>query len=79
MAEYYDYVLALIPLTLVGIAALLVVTGWDVTAAVPVAAGSSTLLIGHALFVNGPVDRPSAETTGTDGGNAGNAGLVAAD
>lgn len=54
MAGYYDYVLALIPLTLLAVAAALLGSGWTLTAAVPVAGGSASLLIGHALFVNGP-------------------------
>ncbi|MFB6303562.1 MAG: hypothetical protein ABEH47_00225 [Haloferacaceae archaeon] len=65
MAGYYDYVLALIPLTLLAVAAALLGTGWTLSAAVPVAGGSSALLIGHALFVNGPV--ASAETDGDAG------------
>lgn len=66
MVEYYDYVLALIPLTLLGTAGLLIGVGWEATLAVPVAATGSMLLIGHALFVNGPVadDRTPAEGTG---------------
>lgn len=70
MAGYYDYVLALIPLTLVGIAGLLITTGWSVTAAVPVAAGSSTLLIGHALFVKAPVVRPGPDARAVEAGTA---------
>lgn len=78
MVGYYDYVLALIPLTLIGTAGLLVGVGWEATVAVPVAASASLLLIGHALFVNGPVagDR-ATEETGT-GGSTG-VGPVSAD
>lgn len=65
MVHYYDYVLALIPLTLVAVAAALLVSGWTLTSAVPVAGGSSALLVGHALFVRGPVATPetAAEST----------------
>ncbi|MFB6108672.1 MAG: hypothetical protein ABEJ82_07510 [Haloplanus sp.] len=59
MTGYYDYVLGLIPLALVGITALLFVAGIDLTKAVPVGATASVLVIGHAMFVNGPVDAPS--------------------
>lgn len=80
MVEYYDYVLALIPLTLVGTAGLLVGVGWDTVTAVPVAAAASLLLIGHALFVNGPVarDRAASEAEAAEGTSAG-VGPVSAD
>lgn len=54
MTGYYDYILGLIPLALVGITGSLVVVGLQLTAAVPMAAGVAALLTGHALFVNGP-------------------------
>lgn len=56
MTGYYDYVLGLIPLTLLGLTAILVVVGLELTMAVPLGAGVSSLVVGHALFVNGPVD-----------------------
>lgn len=56
MTGYYDYVLGLIPATLIGITALLGVFGIPLTLAVPVGGGVSVLVMGHALFVNGPVD-----------------------
>jgi hypothetical protein len=55
MAGYYDYVLGLIPLTLLGLTSILVVGGLGLTTAVPLGAGVSGLVVGHALFVNGPV------------------------
>ncbi|WP_152040847.1 hypothetical protein [Salinigranum salinum] len=55
MVGYYDYVLGLIPLTLLGLTGLLVLTGIGLTTAVPLGAGVSGLVVGHALFVNGPV------------------------
>ena len=58
MPGYYDYILGAIPLALLGITAMLTTTGMSLTTAVPPAAGVSVLLIGHALFVNGPVDEP---------------------
>jgi len=60
MVQYYDYVLGMIPLVLVGITALLTVAGLDLTAAIPVGAGVAALIIGHALFVNMPT-QPTAE------------------
>lgn len=61
MTGYYDYVLGLIPLTLLGFTALLQVAGVSLTAAIPVASSVPVLLIGHALFVNGPVESTPAE------------------
>jgi hypothetical protein len=55
MVGYYDYVLGLIPLTLLGLTGALVLSGMGLTIAVPLGAGVSGLLVGHALFVNGPV------------------------
>ncbi|KTG27247.1 hypothetical protein [Haloferax profundi] len=54
MTGYYDYILGLIPLALIGITGTLVFAGLQLTTAVPMAAGVSALLTGHALFVNGP-------------------------
>ncbi|WP_416841143.1 hypothetical protein [Haloferax sp. DFSO52] len=54
MTGYYDYILGLIPLALIGITASLVIAGLQLTTAVPMAAGVSALLTGHALFVNAP-------------------------
>jgi hypothetical protein len=56
MTDYYDHVLGLIPVALIGLTALLTTAGLGLTAAVPVAASVSVALIGHAMFVNGPVD-----------------------
>ncbi|WP_290819201.1 hypothetical protein [Halovivax sp.] len=56
MARYYDLVLGLIPVSLVGVAAALVVVGLPTTTAVPVGALVASLLIGHAMFVNAPLD-----------------------
>jgi len=61
MAQYYDYVLGVIPLVLVGLTALLTLVGLDLTAAIPVGAGVAALIIGHALFVN----MPTQTTTGS--------------
>ncbi|WP_134670847.1 hypothetical protein [Halorussus marinus] len=63
MTGYYDIILGLIPLSLIGITAAMSAIGVSVTAAVPVAATVPVALIAHALFVNGPVDRTSVATT----------------
>ncbi|MFC7215575.1 hypothetical protein ACFQO4_15985 [Saliphagus sp. GCM10025334] len=56
MAGYYDLVLGLIPVALLGITAALTVVGVSLTAAVPISAIVAIGVIGHAMFVNGPVD-----------------------
>jgi Flp pilus assembly pilin Flp len=56
MTDYYDLILGLIPLALLGLTALLTTAGLGLTTAVPLAASVSVALIGHAMFVNGPVD-----------------------
>ncbi|WP_436928419.1 hypothetical protein [Halosimplex halobium] len=66
MTGYYDLVLGLIPLALGGIAALLAAFGFALTTAIPVASVVAVGLIGHAMFVNGPVD--SAPRSSTDDG-----------
>jgi len=61
MTGYYDIVLGLIPLALVGITAVLVVVGdFGLTTAIPLASVVSVGLIGHAMFVRAPVDSPAA-------------------
>jgi hypothetical protein len=55
MTGYYDLILVLIPLALIGVTGAVSAAGLSLTAAVPVGATVSVLLIGHALFVNGPV------------------------
>ncbi len=54
--NYYDLVLASIPVLLIGVAGLLLVAGANVTTAVPLAALTSIGVIGHALFIRSPVD-----------------------
>ena len=62
MAQYYDYVLGVIPLVLVGLTGLLAVAGVRLTTALPVGAGVAALIIGHALFVSMPT-QPTADAT----------------
>ena len=60
MTEYYDLVLGLVPLALIGVTGSLSALGWTLTSAVTLAGLLSILVVAHALFVNGPVDdRPS--------------------
>ncbi|AQL44273.1 hypothetical protein BV210_16810 [Halorientalis sp. IM1011] len=62
MTGYYDYVLALIPVSVAGISAVLIGAGLSFTVAVPIAMLAAIGLIGHAMFVNGPVDEATAPT-----------------
>ncbi|WP_266076362.1 hypothetical protein [Haladaptatus caseinilyticus] len=64
MTGYYDLILGLIPLALVGVTGALSVAGLALTTAIPLGATAAVLLIGHALFINGPVDdTPAAQTS----------------
>jgi hypothetical protein len=70
MAGYYDYVLGLVPLTLLGLTGFLVLAGVGLTTAVPLGAGVSGLVVGHALFVNGPVDPAETAPTAAEAAEA---------
>ena len=63
MPSYYDLILGLIPLALFGVAGSLMVLGLQIAVAVPLAALVSVGLIGHALFVNGPVETVGSTTS----------------
>lgn len=56
MTGYYDIVLGLIPVALVGITAALTVVGINMTTAVPLAAVVAITLMGHAMFINSPIE-----------------------
>jgi hypothetical protein len=56
MPEYYDYVLGLIPVALVGVSGLLSLGGLGRTPAVSAGGLLAVALVGHALFVNGPTE-----------------------
>ncbi|SFS03727.1 hypothetical protein SAMN05216559_2825 [Halomicrobium zhouii] len=60
MTGYYDIVLGLIPLALAGITGVLVLAGFALTTAIPLASVVAVGLIGHAMFVRTPVDSPPA-------------------
>ncbi|MFB6113834.1 MAG: hypothetical protein ABEJ58_06995 [Halodesulfurarchaeum sp.] len=64
MTSYYDVVLALIPVALFGLGGGLQFAGLAQTTAVSVGGLVSVGLVGHAMFVNGPVSiERSASTT----------------
>ena len=82
MTGYYDYVLGAIPIALLGGTGLLTAAGMSLGAAIPLAATLAVLVIGHALFMNAPID--TAAVTGdmeaaTGGPNATHGGPVNAD
>ena len=56
MTGYYDIVLASIPVALLGVTAALLVAGFSLTAAVPIASLLAIGLIGHAMFIRSPID-----------------------
>lgn len=56
MIGYYDAVLGLVPVSLLGVTGGLYGAGLDLAVAVPVAAATAALVIGHGLFVNAPVE-----------------------
>jgi hypothetical protein len=60
MASYYDFVLALIPLSLLGVAGFFTGVGLDLTLAVPLGAIVAAGLIGHAMFVRAPTETTEA-------------------
>lgn len=66
MTGYYDLVLGLIPLALAGVSGLLVSAGAAPTTAIPIAGLVAVALIGHAMFVRGPVDSPPAQPSGSE-------------
>ncbi|WP_254543926.1 hypothetical protein [Halomarina pelagica] len=60
MTGYYDVVLGVIPVALAGISGTLALAGVELTMAVPIAALVAVAVMGHAMFVNAPTDRPVA-------------------
>lgn len=68
MTGYYDYVLGLIPLLFGGVTAVLFFAGFDPSSAVLVAALPAVGLMGHAMFVRGPVAAASRGRLGDGAG-----------
>lgn len=67
MTGYYDVVLGLIPVSFLAIAAALLAFGLDATVAVSAASVVGVALVGHAMFVNGPVEgTPGADAEPTE-------------
>ncbi|WP_435175174.1 hypothetical protein [Halorussus sp. AFM4] len=58
--NYYDLILGLIPLALLGLTAILTTVGVGLTTAVPLAGTVSVGMIGHAMFVRTPTETPAA-------------------
>jgi len=54
MAGYYDFVLGIIPVSLIAVAGSLMLAGVSLTLAVPAGALVSLVVIGHAMFVRVP-------------------------
>jgi hypothetical protein len=78
MTNYYDLVLGTIPLVLGSVAAVLTLLGVSLTTAGGLAGGLSVGVIGHAMFVNAPVDAtPTADAPATEA--SGEAGFQSAD
>lgn len=61
MTGYYDIILGLIPLSLLGVSGALTVVGVEITLAVMVAAAIAVAFMGHALFVRSPTDQQPAD------------------
>ncbi|MGB9985941.1 hypothetical protein [Salarchaeum japonicum] len=59
MSEYYDVILGIIPLAFLGTIGGFSFSGFSLTTAVTAAGLVGVALVGHALFVNGPVDSTS--------------------
>jgi hypothetical protein len=66
MMDYYDLVLGLIPLSIAGISGALLVLGVGLPAAVSAGAVVAAGVVGHAMFVRGPVGRTAESGAGTD-------------
>lgn len=65
MTGYYDLILGLIPVAFLGTTGLLHVAGFSLMSALPVGGLIAVLLVGHALFVNGPVDATTPQQSNT--------------
>lgn len=68
MTGYHDYVLGLIPALVLGPIALSSFVGVPVRVAVGVGGAAAALLVGHAMFVRGPVTRVAADDGVTQAG-----------
>jgi len=66
MMGYYDYVLALIPVALAGVAGLLTLAGLSVTLAIPAGGVAAGVVMYHAMFVSAPGGEAAAGTAAAD-------------
>lgn len=67
MTGYYDIVLGLIPVVLTGMTGALLAVGLTLATAVSVSSVFAMGLIGHAMFVRGPVDDTAPQDAAPDG------------
>ncbi|AGN02856.1 hypothetical protein L593_14600 [Salinarchaeum sp. Harcht-Bsk1] len=65
MTGYYDLILALIPIALLGIGGALLVAGVPQSVAVSLAGTTAFGMMGHAIFVNGPVETAASTAAST--------------
>lgn len=80
MTGYYDIVLGLIPVSLAGLTALLLVAGMSLSVSIPMASVVTLGLMGHAMFVRSPVDSTAAADTtqhASDASSTTNTGFTA--
>jgi len=68
--DYYDTVLALIPLSVGGISVALLWSGFTMQVAVSAGALIGAGLIGHGMFIRTPVNQPAAADTPSSHGHA---------
>ena len=68
MTGYYDYVLGLIPVALIGVTASLTLVGLSVTSALPFGAVAAGTVMAHAMFVRNPVAGDAPAQRSVDGG-----------
>jgi hypothetical protein len=70
MTGYYDYVLGLIPVALIGVTASLTLVGLSVISALPFGAVAAGTVMAHAMFVRNPVaiDAPAERSFDGDAG-----------
>lgn len=64
--KYYDLVLAGMAVAMLAGAAVGLYTPLAMPVAILAAGGATVLVMGHAMFVNGPVDEPSDLTEEVD-------------
>ncbi len=77
MTGYYDIILGLIPVSFVGLTALLLIAGMSLTVSIPLASLVTLGVIGHAMFINAPRDPPTTDETKTTTNTESNTGLSA--